>query len=136
MKISRFLMTRNPALFLPLLFALPSCSWAGTPVLTRAYDNARTGANTSETTFTPAKVSLGLKKLYSLDFADDPRLEAQPLYVPDVPGTDGKRHNVLYVATMANNVFAFDGDTGKPFWTAPSSLGPAFLPMESFDKSG
>jgi hypothetical protein len=49
-----------------------------TAVLTRSYDDARTGANISETVLTPANVSNGLKKLFSLDIPDDPRIEAQP----------------------------------------------------------
>src|ERR1700686_4176510 len=50
-------------------------------VLTRSYDNRRTGANTAEKILTPANVS-GLKKLRELqvDPGDDPRIEAQPLY--------------------------------------------------------
>ncbi len=119
-------MTRHVGLVL-LLFHVR----AGTPVQTRSYDNARTGANTSEVTFTPAKVAAnGLKKLYSLDIHSDPRLEAQPLYAPGLD-FNGVKHNALFVATMANEIFAFDADTGKPIWAQPASLGPAFHPPAS-----
>jgi hypothetical protein len=59
-----------------------------TAVLTRSYDNGRTGANLTETTLTPAVVAgKGLARVRSFDltdggFQDDPRIEAQPLYVP------------------------------------------------------
>src|SRR5262249_36850794 len=108
---------------------MPQSAEAGTPVLTRSYDNGRTGANTSETVLTPATVSKGLKKLFSLVIAgDDPRIEAQPLYVPGITMNDGKIHDVVYVFSMANNVWAFDAVTGKRIWQNPVSLGPAFRP--------
>ena len=63
---------------------------AQTPVLTRSYDYARTGANTQETVLTPQAVGANrLVKRFSLNFNDDPRLEAQPLYVPGVTMNDG-----------------------------------------------
>jgi hypothetical protein len=54
--------------------------------LMRSFDNARTGANTNERILTPTAVKTrGLAKAFSLVMAgDDPRVEAQPLYVPDV----------------------------------------------------
>jgi len=56
----------------------PSISTAGQAVLTRSYDNARTGANTNEHSFTPAAIrALGLTKVFSLTMSgDDPRIEA------------------------------------------------------------
>src|SRR5262249_47449712 len=126
-------MTPRKAVFpCVILLALNIHCKAATPVLTRSYDNGRTGANTSETVFTPAKVALGLVKLYTVDIADDPRIEAQPLYVPGVTAADGTKHNVLYVFSMANHVFAFNADTGKPFWASPAFLGAAFRPPEKF----
>jgi outer membrane protein assembly factor BamB len=115
---------------LPILLLWPLCTWGGTKVLTRSYDNARTGANTSETTFTRHKIiTLGLKRVFSLSLTgDDPRIEAQPLYLPDVMMSDGKRHDVLYAFSMSNMVWAFDSNTGQPIWPHPVSLGPPFLP--------
>lgn len=103
-------------------------SHAATPVLTRSYDNGRTGANTTETALTPAVVSQGLKKLFSLRITDDPRIEAQPLYVPGLTMSDGQKHDVMYVFSMANTVWAFDANTGKQIWNKPASLGPPFHP--------
>ena len=73
-------------------------------VLTRSYDNTRAGANTEESTLTPTVVARGLRKLFSFEVDDDPRLEAQPLIVPGVKLNDGSTHDVVYVCTMANNV--------------------------------
>jgi outer membrane protein assembly factor BamB len=114
------------------LAAVATGARGATPVLTRSYDDARTGANLSETVFTPHTVlHQGLKKLFSLELVgDDPRIEAQPLYVPAVTMSDGNVHDVLYVFSMANNVWAFDANTGAPIWPQPVSLGPAFQPRQ------
>jgi outer membrane protein assembly factor BamB len=113
------------------LAALAATTQAGTPVLTRSYNNGRTGANTTETTFKPADVAArGLNKLYTLTLGNDnPRIEAQPLYVPGVTMSDGQAHNVLYVFSMSNNVWAFDADSGQLVWPQPVNLGLPFLPQ-------
>jgi len=94
---------------------------AATPVLTRSYDNGRNGANTTETVFTPALVqSKGLRRVKSLTISDDQRIEATPLYVPNLL-IKGKRHNVVFVASMGNHVFAFDADAPQGqdlLWTS------------------
>src|SRR5271166_5637466 len=95
------------------------------PVLTRSYNNGRTGANNDEEILTPANVS-GLHKLFSLEVPDDPRIEAQPLYVPGMKMPDGQTHNVVYVCSMANTVYAFDADSGAQLWS--TNLGPPFRP--------
>jgi hypothetical protein len=107
-------------------------------VLTRSYDIGRTGANTQESLLTPANVANGLRKLFSIDLTkppvtnaappDDPRLEAQPLIVTDIKMSDGKIHDVIFIGTMNNNVWAFDANTGTKIWNAPASLGPPIKP--------
>src|SRR6267378_1331362 len=98
-------------------------------VLTRAYDNARTGANTRETILTPQKIGGNiLVKRFSLFFTDDPRLEAQPLYVPGIKMNDGEVHDVVYVCTMKNNIWAFDANDGKKIWHKAAHLGHAIKP--------
>lgn len=90
----------------------------GIAVTTRSYDNARSGANLGETVLTPAAVGQkGIEVLHSLTLPGDARgVEAQPLVVPDVEIAGGRRE-VIYVATMANRVFAFDAATGAaPLW--------------------
>jgi hypothetical protein len=55
-----------------------------TAVSMRSYDIARTGVNIEEKVLTPQRVGSNLlRKLFSVVFDDDPRLEAQPLYVPN-----------------------------------------------------
>jgi outer membrane protein assembly factor BamB len=105
---------------------------AATPVLTRSYDNGRNGANITETAFTPQLVATkGLKRIKRLKIPDDPRLEAQPLYVPGlVVKKDNKPHNVVLVASMGNHVFAFDADAKQDkdlLWTS-TLLGKPFVP--------
>ena len=103
---------------------------AQTKVLTRSYNNARTGANTTENVLTPARVlSRGLTKAFSLSVGeDDPRIEAQPLYMPGITMADGAKHDVIYLFSMSNNVWAFDANTGGALWAKPTFLGPPFLP--------
>ena len=90
---------------------------ASAPVLTSQYDNARTGATLQEAALTPANVNVGqFGKLFSLRVDGD--VYAQPLYVPhwEIPGKG--IHNVLFVATEHNSVYAFDADHGPlpPLW--------------------
>ena len=103
--------------------------YPATPVLTRSYDNSRNGANTTESTLTPQLLSSkGLTKVKSLTIMkgpadpDDPRIEAQPLYVPGlVMKKDNKPHNVVFVASMGNLVHAFDADAQEGqdlLWTS------------------
>jgi hypothetical protein len=111
-----------------------------TAVLTRSYDNGRTGANLTETTLTPALVAgKGLSKVRSLTlidgtFKDDPRIEAQPLYVPNLKMPDGNKHDVLFVASMGNFIWAFDVN-GNGFWKTPmlgTPYKPALKPTADF----
>jgi hypothetical protein len=84
-------------------------------VLTEHNDNARTGANTNETILTTANVaSANFVKL----FADsvDGQVYAQPLYVQNL-NISGGTHNVVFVCTENNSVYAFDADTGgATYW--------------------
>jgi len=103
-------------------------------VTTRSYDNTRSGANTQETILTPAAVrTSGVKRLFSLALPGDARgCEAQPLIVPGVKLTDNSTHDVVYIATMANRVFAFDANNGAQLWTV--QLGTPIKSNKSIDE--
>ncbi len=81
-----------------------------TAVTTYHYDNYRTGWNQKETALTPANVassSFGLLQTVPLD----DQVDAQPLVVPGVLITAGANqgtHDVVYVATEGNTVYAID----------------------------
>jgi hypothetical protein len=82
---------------------------AQTGVVTYHNDNSRTGQNISETVLTPANVSSGrFGKLFSHRVDGD--VYAQPLYVPKLAIPGKGIHDVVFVATTADSVYAFDAD--------------------------
>ena len=86
-------------------------------VLTQHNDSSRTGQNLQETLLNISSVNVAnFGMLFSLPVEGN--IFAQPLYVPALT-IDGATHNVLYVATAENNVYAFDADSGNttPLWT-------------------
>jgi outer membrane protein assembly factor BamB len=94
---------------------------AAIPVATYHYNNSRAGSNTSETILTPANVSVNqFGKLFSLPV--DGGIYAQPLYVPNLTIPGSGTHNVVYVATQHNSLYAFDADNGANLWS--KNLGP------------
>ena len=87
---------------------------AGTDVLTYKNDLSRTGQNLAESTLTPVNVtsaSFGLLR----NLMADGKVDAQPLYVSQL-SVSGSAHNVVYVATEHDSVYAFDADTGSALW--------------------
>src|SRR5215813_5832425 len=85
------------------------------PVLQRGYDAGVSGATLSETTLKTSNVVPGSFGLV-FRLAVDGNLMAQPLYVPNVV-IKGISHNVVYVATMSDTLYAFDADVGgAPLW--------------------
>src|SRR5690242_1261840 len=94
-------------------------------VTTNHNDVARTGANLNEQILSTANVnSSNFGKLFSRPV--DGEIYAQPLYLSDVSIPGQGAHNVIYVATEHNSVYAFDADNAAqsaPLWQV--NLGPA-----------
>jgi len=95
-------------------------------VLTQHNDNARTGATLNETILNTSNVNAAqFGKLYTRIVDGD--IYAQPLYVAgvNIPGKGVK--NVVYVATVRNNIYAFDADNYDADPAAGRLWGPFHL---------
>ncbi len=97
-------------------------------------DNFRTGQNLNETVLTPSTVN---PSQFGLLFTDtvDGEIYAEPLYVPNVQIPNQGTHNVVYVATEFDSVFAFDADQpGPPLWqTSFADAANGITPVPSTD---
>ncbi|HTG29780.1 MAG TPA: chitobiase/beta-hexosaminidase C-terminal domain-containing protein [Methylomirabilota bacterium] len=113
------------AMLLPLLSFFVLGAQAQTNVVTQHNDNSRTGQNNYETILTPSNVNSNtFGRLFSYQLDGQPY--AQPLYVAGVTmgsGTvqAGTTHNVVFVATEHDSVYAFDADSNagsnaSPLW--------------------
>ena len=103
---------------------------AAEAVLTYHYDKGRTGWNSNETKLTPTNVASSRFQAGMVVQLDD-QVDAQPLVVPGLATVGGKStqgHDVVYVATENNTVYAIDSVTGAIL--AQRNLG-APVPMPS-----
>jgi hypothetical protein len=106
---ARILRRRSPGSARLALEELEPRLAAAVDVLTYHNDLARTGANLAETILAPSNVnSSQFGKLFS--YPVDGQVYAQPLFVSDVHLPDGSVHNIAYVATEHDSVYAFDAD--------------------------
>ena len=88
-----------------------------TSITTFHVDTNRSGLNSQETTLTPANVNAStFGKLFSCPL--DGYVYGSPLILSNQT-INGAQHNVLYVATENDSVYAYDADTcggGTPLW--------------------
>ena len=104
----------SSAATLTLMPATSSTAAAGTDVVTYKYDVMRTGQN-------PRRVDSDALQRGSASFGKlrnlmvDGLVDAQPLYLSKLT-VAGATHNVVFVATEHDSVYAFDADTGTILW--------------------
>jgi hypothetical protein len=87
---------------------------AGTDVLTYKNDASRSGQNLTESTLTLANVAPATFGLLR-NLPADGKVDAQPLYLSKL-SVAGTAHNVVYMATEHDSVYAYDADTGAVLW--------------------
>ena len=98
-------------------------------VTTYHYDTLRTGWNNNEKSLTATGFPSTFSRLQSvtLNPSANEVVNAQPLVVPGVTLTSGPyagtNHDVVYVATEANNIYMIDAASGVILNT-PTNLGP------------
>src|ERR1700758_1352055 len=119
--VSRSFLDRVMLSFLAIIaILLGLCATQGaaqTSVLTWHYDNLRTGMDTHEVVLTPSNVNYKTFGKLSAKPVDG-YVVAQPLYVPNVSVMGHGVHNLVFVVTMHDSVYAFDADNNstKPLW--------------------
>jgi hypothetical protein len=113
--------------FLSGIFLTFSPAFSQIAIVTWHYDNARSSANTNETLLTPVNVNAtSFGKLSTKPV--DGFVSGHPLYVPNVNIPGQGVHNVVYVTTLHDSVYAFDADNTAttPLWTTSIlNLSPA-----------
>ena len=109
----------HPAIRRCVAESLESRLLLSTSVLTYHNDNQRDGLDNTETVLTPANVNSGdFGQQFSYNV--DGQVYAEPLVVSNLM-IDGALHDVVFVATEHDSVYAFDADSNSgasanPFW--------------------
>lgn len=107
---------------------------ANTAVTTYHNDNLRTGQNLNETLLNTSNVTssqFGKRVTYPVDG----QVYGQPLYLPNVT-INGSTHNVVYVTTENDSVYAFDADQRSaiaPLWKTSFLTSSNVVPVPSSD---
>ncbi len=129
-------MTAQAVLLVPVS-VLPTSTPSMTPtavstvdVLTYHNDGARTGQNLNETILDSSNVNVSsFGKL--LELTVDGKVDGQPLIKTQVHIPGNGIHNVLYVVTEHDSVYAFDADDGTTLWGPVSLLGVGEVPSDN-----
>ena len=98
-----------------------------TSVLTYHNDNGRTGQYPAETSLIPSNVN---SSRFGMRFVQpvDGYVYAQPLYVPALT-INGQAHDVVFVVTESNSVYAFDANASGPvLWHTNVGRRPCLAP--------
>jgi hypothetical protein len=108
-------------------------------VLTRQNDNQHTGQNLQETILTPTNVnSSSFGKIFT--YPVDGQIYAEPLYVQGLTMAAGGVHNVVFVATEYDSVYAFDADSAalnpNPLWHVNFLNPPSVAPVPCSQGAG
>jgi hypothetical protein len=120
-------------LFLLLLLCLVSSVRADVAVLTQHNNLSRTGANLAETILNATNVNTNAFGLVFTRAVDD-QIYAQPLIVTNVDIQGHGIHNVVYMATVNDSVYAFDADdpvANAPYWQASFTNANAVAPRNT-----
>ncbi len=123
-----------PAIFFALVLAAYAVN-AQVNVLTQHNDLKRTGWNSNETQLTQSAVSSNFGMLFKR--AVDDQIYAQPLVVSNIT-VNGKKRNVVYVATVNNSMYAFDADdtaANTPLWQVSLTY-PGARAIKNSDMTG
>lgn len=107
------------------------------PLITRAWDNHRSGWNQGEKVLTQANVKArGIARITTIPVYGDARgMEAQPLILPGVHLGDGTIHDVMVLPSMSNIVRGVDATTGAALWQSPQ-LGTPITGSDSLGPNG
>jgi hypothetical protein len=128
------------ALIRAAILLLGIASAYGQDVLTQHNDVSRSGMNPNETFLTPQNVTVSqFGKLFTQNV--DGIIVGQPLYASNLLMNDGNMHNVVFVATQHNTVFAFDADSNlgndaSPLWSVSLDEGGTTDPIADYGCTG
>ncbi len=101
---------------------------AAIDVATYQYDNTRAGVNEQETTLTPANVNSAMFGKIGF-FPADGLVDGQPLYLFQLTIPNKGTHNVVYMVTENDSVYAYEADHGNILWQV-SLLGTGETPSD------
>jgi hypothetical protein len=115
--------------YLPRLEAFEDRVLLSGDVLTWHNDNARTGLYDSESQLNPGNVNVNTFGMRFILPADG-KVDAAPLYKANVTIAGLGTHNVAFVATEHDTVYAYDADNGQLLWQT-SMLAAGEVPSDN-----